>query len=145
MDTTKFRPPSSPVSKSFHLLFASRRIPVQFKGNLSRKQMPAFYRSGSCFVCPSQKHEAFGLVNVEAMGKRPARYCLQERRNSGNRSAWPQQTSRSGFQRAYRCCRANRKTLERFGARLSKQAREDALYRFSLAADRNEINEILRN
>ncbi|MBD3919038.1 glycosyltransferase family 4 protein [Paenibacillus sp. PR3] len=42
-------------------------IPVSFKGNLSRSRMPAFYRSGNCFVCPSQKHEAFGLVNVEAM------------------------------------------------------------------------------
>lgn len=42
-------------------------VPVTFKGNLSRSQMPAFYRSGDCFVCPSQKHEAFGLVNVEAM------------------------------------------------------------------------------
>ena len=29
--------------------------------------MPNFYRSGDCFVCPSQGHEAFGLVNVEAM------------------------------------------------------------------------------
>ncbi|WP_127569969.1 glycosyltransferase family 4 protein [Paenibacillus xylaniclasticus] len=42
-------------------------IPVTFTGNLSRKRMPAFYRTGDCFVCPSQKHEAFGLVNVEAM------------------------------------------------------------------------------
>lgn len=45
----------------------SLNVPVQFKGYLSRKQMPAFYRTGDCFVCPSQKHEAFGLVNVEAM------------------------------------------------------------------------------
>lgn len=43
------------------------RIPVIFKGNLTRAQMPEFYRSGNCFVCPSQKHEAFGLVNVEAI------------------------------------------------------------------------------
>ncbi|MFB9328702.1 glycosyltransferase family 4 protein [Paenibacillus aurantiacus] len=42
-------------------------IPVTFTGGLSRRQMPVFYRTGSCFVCPSQKHEAFGLVNVEAM------------------------------------------------------------------------------
>ncbi|MBO7742827.1 glycosyltransferase family 4 protein [Paenibacillus sp. MWE-103] len=42
-------------------------VPVRFKGNLPRKRMPAFYRSGDCFVCPSQEHEAFGLVNVEAM------------------------------------------------------------------------------
>ncbi|WP_336774314.1 glycosyltransferase family 4 protein [Paenibacillus sp. MMO-58] len=42
-------------------------IPVAFKGYLTRGQMPGFYRTGSCFVCPSQQHEAFGLVNIEAM------------------------------------------------------------------------------
>ncbi|AZN42676.1 glycosyltransferase family 4 protein [Paenibacillus albus] len=42
-------------------------IPVTFAGNLSHDRMPAFYRSGHCLICPSQKHEAFGLVNVEAM------------------------------------------------------------------------------
>nr|WP_245339076.1 glycosyltransferase family 4 protein [Paenibacillus shirakamiensis] len=46
---------------------SSLRIPVTFKGAVSRGQMPQFYRSGDCFVCPSQGHEAFGLVNVEAM------------------------------------------------------------------------------
>lgn len=42
-------------------------VPVEFKGYVSRSGMPGFYRSGDCFVCPSQGHEAFGLVNVEAM------------------------------------------------------------------------------
>ncbi|MDQ0915321.1 glycosyltransferase family 4 protein [Paenibacillus sp. V4I5] len=48
-------------------LASSLQIPVSFKGYVSRSQMPSFYRSGDCFVCPSQGHEAFGLVNVEAM------------------------------------------------------------------------------
>lgn len=48
-------------------LASSLRIPVTFKGYIPRSQMPNFYRSGDCFVCPSQGHEAFGLVNVEAM------------------------------------------------------------------------------
>lgn len=48
-------------------LASSLALPVTFKGNVSRSRMPAFYRSGHCFVCPSQKLEAFGLVNVEAM------------------------------------------------------------------------------
>lgn len=42
-------------------------VPVTFKGNVKHSKMPAFYASGDCFVCPSQGHEAFGLVNVEAM------------------------------------------------------------------------------
>ncbi|KRF13307.1 glycosyltransferase family 4 protein [Paenibacillus sp. Soil787] len=48
-------------------LASSLRIPVSFKGYVSRSHMPRFYQSGDCFVCPSQGHEAFGLVNVEAM------------------------------------------------------------------------------
>jgi spore coat protein SA len=48
-------------------LASSLRIPVTFKGYVPRSQMPSFYQSGDCFVCPSQGHEAFGLVNVEAM------------------------------------------------------------------------------
>ncbi|OPA81511.1 hypothetical protein BVG16_01600 [Paenibacillus selenitireducens] len=53
--------------KHLKKLASSLRLPVTFIGNVSRSRMPAFYRSGNCFVCPSQKLEAFGLVNVEAM------------------------------------------------------------------------------
>ena len=58
----------NPAYKAF-LKKAARRlnVPVRFKGNLPRNKMPQFYRSGHCIICPSQKHEAFGLVNVEAM------------------------------------------------------------------------------
>ncbi|WP_127530324.1 glycosyltransferase family 4 protein [Paenibacillus kobensis] len=59
---------SKPAYKAYLTKTARQlKIPVTFKGNLSRKQMPAFYRSGDGFICPSQEHEAFGLVNVEAM------------------------------------------------------------------------------
>ncbi|MNI16734.1 Spore coat protein SA [compost metagenome] len=57
-----------PAYKKYLKKLASKlKIPVKFKGYVSRGQMPSFYRSGDCFVCPSQGHEAFGLVNVEAM------------------------------------------------------------------------------
>ncbi|RAP76561.1 glycosyltransferase family 4 protein [Paenibacillus montanisoli] len=57
-----------PAYKAFLKKTARRlNVPVRFKGNLSRNKMPQFYRSGHCVVCPSQQHEAFGLVNVEAM------------------------------------------------------------------------------
>jgi spore coat protein SA len=42
-------------------------VPARFAGYVSRKRMPRLYWAGDCFVCPSQGHEAFGLVNVEAM------------------------------------------------------------------------------
>jgi spore coat protein SA len=46
---------------------AASRVPVRFLGYVSRKRMPSMYWLADCFVCPSQGHEAFGLVNVEAM------------------------------------------------------------------------------
>ncbi|MCD1259693.1 glycosyltransferase family 4 protein [Paenibacillus athensensis] len=46
---------------------SSLGIPVVFKGYVSRSRMPRLYNTADCFVCPSQGHEAFGLVNVEAM------------------------------------------------------------------------------
>ncbi|WP_135554042.1 glycosyltransferase family 4 protein [Paenibacillus cymbidii] len=40
---------------------------VRFVGVVPHGRMHRVYRAADCFVCPSQKHEAFGLVNVEAM------------------------------------------------------------------------------
>ncbi|MCL6456812.1 MAG: glycosyltransferase family 4 protein [Gorillibacterium sp.] len=44
-----------------------RKVPIKFLGNLPHQSMHTAYWLADCFVCPSQKHEAFGLVNVEAM------------------------------------------------------------------------------
>ncbi|MBC8079882.1 MAG: glycosyltransferase family 4 protein [Gorillibacterium sp.] len=49
------------------LLAKNRKVPMKFLGNLSHQSMHNAYWLADCFVCPSQKHEAFGLVNVEAM------------------------------------------------------------------------------
>lgn len=46
---------------------ASLHVPITFIGYIPHRQLPKVYWLGDCFVCPSQKHEAFGLVNVEAM------------------------------------------------------------------------------
>jgi spore coat protein SA len=42
-------------------------IPVHFTGRVTHNSIHNVYRLADCLVCPSQKHEAFGLVNVEAM------------------------------------------------------------------------------
>lgn len=42
-------------------------VPVVFTGKIKHRDIHEIYRIPDCFVCPSQKHEAFGLVNVEAM------------------------------------------------------------------------------
>lgn len=47
----------------------SKRLHVstKFIGQLPHRRMHEAYWPADCFVCPSQSHEAFGLVNVEAM------------------------------------------------------------------------------
>jgi spore coat protein SA len=42
-------------------------VPTRFLGNIPHRKIHDVYGLADCFVCPSQKHEAFGLVNVEAM------------------------------------------------------------------------------
>lgn len=42
-------------------------IPATFTGLLPHRSIHRIYRLADAFVCPSQKHEAFGLVNIEAM------------------------------------------------------------------------------
>ncbi|NQX46792.1 glycosyltransferase family 4 protein [Paenibacillus tritici] len=47
----------------------ARRLGVQviFLGNIPHEEIHSLYQAADCFICPSQRHEAFGLVNVEAM------------------------------------------------------------------------------
>jgi spore coat protein SA len=42
-------------------------VSAAFIGYKSHQKMHEVYGMSDCLVCPSQKHEAFGLVNVEAM------------------------------------------------------------------------------
>ena len=47
----------------------ARRLGVraQFLGTVPHRRIHQIFRQADVFVCPSQKHEAFGLVNVEAL------------------------------------------------------------------------------
>jgi len=38
-----------------------------FVGKIPHQRIHQIYHAADCFVCPSQKHEGFGLVNIEAM------------------------------------------------------------------------------
>ena len=42
-------------------------VPVTYLGPVLQRQMPQVYWAADCFVCPTQSHEAFGLVVVEAL------------------------------------------------------------------------------
>lgn len=44
-----------------------RGVAVSFLGNIAHEHIHSLYQAADCFVCPSQRHESFGLVNVEAM------------------------------------------------------------------------------
>ncbi|MDU7477363.1 MAG: glycosyltransferase family 4 protein [Paenibacillus macerans] len=48
-------------------LAGKHRVPVRFVGKVPHRQIDRYFRQADCFACPSQEHEAFGLVNVEAM------------------------------------------------------------------------------
>ncbi|NEW06674.1 glycosyltransferase family 4 protein [Paenibacillus sp. SYP-B3998] len=125
-------------------LAASLHIPVTFKGYVSRSQMPNFYASGNCFVCPSQKLEAFGLVNVEAMA-----------------SGIPTVASRNGGIPEIIDHRSNGLLVTNYlspqafakqiitiaqhpliAKKLAKQARKDVIRRFSWKATANKLEKI---
>lgn len=42
-------------------------VSARFLGTVPHRRIHRVFRDADAFVCPSQKHEAFGLVNVEAM------------------------------------------------------------------------------
>lgn len=56
-----------PYVRRLRTLARRLRVSVSFVGNIPHEDIHALYQSADCFVCPSQKHESFGLVNVEAM------------------------------------------------------------------------------
>lgn len=42
-------------------------VPALFLGTVAHRHMHHIYQQADVLVCPSQRHEAFGLVNVEAL------------------------------------------------------------------------------
>jgi spore coat protein SA len=53
--------------KNLKLQAKRLKVAAVFTGRISHQRIHHMYRMADCFVCPSQRHEAFGLVNVEAM------------------------------------------------------------------------------
>lgn len=48
-------------------LARKQKVHISFRGQINHEYIDQLYRAVDCLVCPSQEHEAFGLVNVEAM------------------------------------------------------------------------------
>ncbi|WJH37193.1 glycosyltransferase family 4 protein [Paenibacillus sp. CC-CFT747] len=57
----------SAYARSMRRLSHKLGVSARFAGQVPHPDMHELYWGADCFVCPSQKHEAFGLVNVEAM------------------------------------------------------------------------------
>lgn len=53
--------------RQLRLLARKLGVSVSFLGNVAHEDIHGLYQAADCFVCPSQRHESFGLVNVEAM------------------------------------------------------------------------------
>ncbi|MGQ8872515.1 glycosyltransferase family 4 protein [Paenibacillus sp. TSA_86.1] len=53
--------------RSLRKLTQKHNVYAAFLGQMNHEQIDQLYRSVDCLVCPSQNHEAFGLVNVEAL------------------------------------------------------------------------------
>lgn len=49
------------------ILRTARQLPVRFRGFVTPERLAGIYRAHDILLCPSQGHEAFGLVNLEAM------------------------------------------------------------------------------
>ncbi|ASA25260.1 glycosyltransferase family 4 protein [Paenibacillus donghaensis] len=56
-----------PYLRRLKRLARKQRVSVSFLGSIGHEEIHRLYQAADCFVCPSQRHEAFGLVNVEAM------------------------------------------------------------------------------
>ncbi|WP_246042045.1 glycosyltransferase family 4 protein [Cohnella pontilimi] len=54
-------------AEKMRALADSLGVNADFLGTVPHRRIHLIYRKADVFVCPSQKHEAFGLVNVEAM------------------------------------------------------------------------------
>jgi spore coat protein SA len=123
------------------------RVPAVFTGLLSHKSIHRIYRLADCFVCPSQRHEAFGLVNVEAMA---CGVPVVASRIGGIGEAV--QDGKSGFLvNAYRDPAAFARSIARIGTeaglarKLAEQAREDAVAKFGWAATAKKLVAIYRH
>jgi spore coat protein SA len=122
----------------------ARRLGVnaRFIGYIPHRRIHEIYGLADCFVCPSQRHESFGLVNVEALA---SGVPVVSSRNGGIKEIV--RHGKNGFLVGnYRSPRAFARYLVRIARdralrmRLSKQARSDAVKRFSWRATAGRLS-----
>ncbi|WP_429844283.1 glycosyltransferase family 4 protein [Brevibacillus sp. FIR094] len=59
--------PTSKYARELQSLSRKFGVHAEFLGTIPHRSIHCVFRKADLFICPSQKHESFGLVNVEAM------------------------------------------------------------------------------
>ncbi|WP_281889573.1 glycosyltransferase family 4 protein [Paenibacillus sp. YYML68] len=139
-------PVTGPYAARLKRLAASLRLRVQFLGSVPHKRMPDVYREADCLVCPSQGHEAFGLVNVEAMASGVPviaaanggiREIVQHRQNG-------LLVTKYRSPKAYASAIRKLQRSPRLAARLAKAGRRTVKSRFSWELTASRLAELYR-
>lgn len=121
-------------------------VPVKFLGHIPHAKMHKIYWLADCFVCPSQEHEAFGLVNVEAMASgipvvASANGGINEIIRSGHNGITVEDyKDPESFARTIVEVAAN----QAWAKNLAKQARKDAVQHFSWQSAAQSLAEFYR-
>ncbi|XID93568.1 glycosyltransferase family 4 protein [Paenibacillaceae bacterium WGS1546] len=124
----------------------ARRLGVdaRFLGTIPHRRIHRIYRQADVFVCPSQKHEAFGLVNVEAMSSglpviASASGGIKEIVRDGSNGILVRD-----YQRPRAFADAIVRLVRRPAARrrMALQARRDSLSRFGWSASARQLSRV---
>lgn len=121
-------------------------VPTKFLGNIPHRHIHEVYGLANCFVCPSQEHEAFGLVNVEAMASgipviASANGGIKEVIQHGHNGVLIRNFRNP---RAFARGIAAIATRKKWAGGIAKQARVDAVKQFSWQATAQSLADFYR-
>jgi len=119
-------------------------VNARFLGTVPHRRIHRVFRQADVFVCPSQKHEAFGLVNVEAMASGVPVIAS----NNGGIKEIVRHNRNGILVRPYRRPQAFASAIARLAndsaarRRMSRAARANSVNRFSWKATANRLSRI---
>ncbi|UHA73166.1 glycosyltransferase family 4 protein [Paenibacillus sp. 481] len=137
----------APYINQLKALAKTNNVNISFTGRIAHAKMDQIYRTADCFVCPSQLHEAFGLVNVEAM----ASGLPVVASNIGGIGEIVKHASNGYLVDDYSNPEAHATFIvniaqnKQFAASFAKQARHDAVSRFSWNQTATKLMEIYKS
>lgn len=138
--------PKSKYYRRLQLLSRKFGIRTQFLGTVPHRRIHRVFRKADLFICPSQKHESFGLVNVEAMS---SGLPVVATKNGGIKEVIEhgrsgllikQYTKPQAFADAIRSLITNKSLY----LKMKREARQLALEKFSWHATAARLNDIYR-